>query len=149
MLGALLLSSLVFAHVFAHVSPHVFAPLHGARDDCPQGAEFLRGVDQLRGACAIAAIDAEWIVCAPETIPSTSVSQLIRVRADGSTNAVACNALSAVDVALASDGAIAVADAAGVVRVLDASGVDRRRGVRRAGRRMLDFVRRRARARGE
>ncbi len=129
MLGALLLSSLVFAHVFAHVSahvsPHVFAPLHGARDDCPQGAEFLRGVDQLRGACAIAAIDAEWIVCAPETIPSTSVSQLIRVRADGSTNAVACNALSAVDVALASDGAIAVADAAGVVRVLDASCVER------------------------
>ncbi len=108
-----MLASLVLSFVVSH-----------AQADCPLGAEFVRGIDNLLGACAIAATNDGWLVAVPDTLPSTESSQLRRLASDSVTT-VECNALEVRDIAVAADGSVAVADALGVVHVQDAAGVDR------------------------
>ncbi|MFM7051956.1 MAG: NHL repeat-containing protein [Planctomycetota bacterium] len=104
--------------------------------DCPQGADYLATLGGLRGACGVAWSGGELVACVPESIRAESAgieAQLIAAARDADgvwgepkamTAAVAIGQRlrMAADIAVAANGDIAVADAAGVVFVRRASG---------------------------
>ena len=91
--------------------------------DCPLGAEYAFTVDELRGACALGADGAGFLVCTPESqSPAGQLTKVEQSTTSGESSTQTQRAYEgplacAVDVDVATDGSIAVADAIGVVQV--------------------------------
>jgi DNA-binding beta-propeller fold protein YncE len=88
-------------------------------DDCPRGGDYRATLSDLAGACAVAFDGADLLVCVPDSLGITS--QLVRVSQLDADQPTVLELLApaayAIDVAVGSDGTIAVADAAGPVWV--------------------------------
>ena len=101
--------------------------------DCPRGADHVQTIGEVRGACAVAWDGTSLLACAPEALPPGgqpmwSAPQLLRVSPeDGARARVIAELGFASDVDVAADGAIAVADRAGFVLVVEPDGLRRTR----------------------
>lgn len=101
--------------------------------ECPKGAVHASTVDDVRGARGVAIDGRGLVACAPEAIAATRAGgfeDLVRVAlsADGTgtiRSSLASGARCAVDVDIAPDGTIAVADAAGSVELIAPDGSHR------------------------
>jgi len=104
-----------------------------APPDCPRGADHVRTLDGLRGACAVAFAGEALLACAPEALPpegkaAWSAPQLARVAmADGSASPVVAEIGYASDIDVADDGTLAVADRSGFVLLIEPDGKTRTR----------------------
>jgi len=106
--------------------------LAAAVGDPPRGADYVRTIDDARGACAVAWVDGALVASCPESVEANAPAEQIRaaVEADGVSMlapfapaaAIESKLRMAVDVAASKDGAIAIADAGGVVQVRAAGG---------------------------
>jgi sugar lactone lactonase YvrE len=90
----------------------------GSTPTCPKGGDYRTTLANLAGACAVAFDGADLIVCVPDAVEG---GQLLRIsRLDQEAPVVTAFRIeidSAVDVAVAADGTIAVADSAGTIWV--------------------------------
>ena len=121
------------AALLAMLATSVLAPFAQADvgGPCPRGANYVATIPEVRGACAVAFDGAAIVACAPEQVGGSGQDrQLVRanVAADGTgaspslaTQDSGC--AFAADIAVSSDGTIAIADAAGGVRLIARDGV--------------------------
>ena len=98
-----------------------------ATDDCPRGARHLVTIPGVYGACAVAFDGESILVCAPEQVSDGSERQVVRAlavsgRAEPQLTFLPTGAGYAADIDVAADGTVAIADAAGSVRVIARDG---------------------------
>lgn len=84
--------------------------------ECPKGGDYRTTLPDLAGACAVAFAGADLIVCVPDAVEGAQLLRISRLAEPAPVvTAYRVNLGSAIDVAVAASGAIAVADAAGVI----------------------------------
>ena len=86
--------------------------------DCPKGGDYRTTLPDLAGACAVAFAGADLIVCVPDSVMGPQVLRISRLgEATPVVTQYRVNVDHAIDVAVAENGTIAVADASGFIWV--------------------------------
>ncbi|MEY3142922.1 MAG: hypothetical protein RLY21_1415 [Planctomycetota bacterium] len=86
--------------------------------DCPKGGDYRTTLPDLAGACAVAFAGADLIVCVPDSVDGGQLLRIARLgEATPVVTAYRVNLDHAIDVAVAENGTIAVADASGAIWV--------------------------------
>ena len=86
--------------------------------DCPKGGDYRTTLANLAGACAVAFDGADLIVCVPDAVEGGQLLRISRLDQEAPVvTAYRINVDSVIDVAVAADGTIAVADSAGSIWV--------------------------------
>ena len=122
----LLLASASFAQSSTLLAPAI--------DECPRGGTYLVTVPNVLGACAVAFDGNAILACAPEQVADGVERQVVRAVAVAGkpsgpeVSALPTAARSAVDIAVSSDGTVAIADAGGGVHLIARDGTQRRIG---------------------
>ena len=121
---AALIAPLLLASVAVAQSSTLLAP---AIDECPRGGAYLVTVPNVLGACAVTFDGSSILVCAPEQVADGVERQVVRAVAVAGKPvpeavALPSGASMAVDVDVAADGTVAIADAAGAIRLIAADG---------------------------